>query len=170
MAEEKSTLQEAREAFAKTRAALKKTEAKVEEKTGALLRFGVTLGAGWVAGAGHELFGKMDERAGVKICRVGGVNVGLGLAFAGLGAELLEAGGKNSEWIGIAGGGVGAEATGIMGRVFIRQVQVNKMQRDAAKLDAAKKAAALEASKGKTAQDALNTATAQAAPVAASAT
>ena len=35
---------------------------------------------------------------------------------------------------------------------------------------AAKKAAALEASKGKTAQDALNTATAQAAPVAASAT
>ena len=141
MAEEKSTLTEVREAFAKTRNALKKTEQKVEEKAGAMLRWSVTVGSGWLAGAGHELVGKMDERAGQKIARVGGVNIGVMASFAGLGAELLEAGGRNSEWLGAAGGGVGAQAAGDMGRVFVRTVRQNKADKDSEKIaEAAKKA------------------------------
>jgi hypothetical protein len=149
MAEEKSTLTEVREAFAKTRNALKKTEQKVEEKTGAVLRWTLTVGSGWLAGAGHELVGKMDERAGQKIARVGGVNIGVMASFAGLGAELLEAGGKNSEWLGAAGGGVGAQAAGDMGRVFVRTVRKNKADKDAEKVTELAKKAATDAAAAK---------------------
>ena len=150
MAEEKSTLTEVREAFAKTRNALKKTEQKVEEKTGAVMRWSLTVGSGWLAGAGHELAGKMDERAGQKILRVGGVNVGVMASFAGLGAELLEAGGKNSEWLGAAGGGVGAQAAGDMGRVFVRVVRKNKADKDAEKAAEIAKAATAAAASTET--------------------
>ena len=149
MAEEKSTLTEVREAFAKTRNALKKTEQKVEEKTGAVLRWSLTVGSGWLAGAGHELVGKMDERAGQKIARVGGVNIGVLASFAGLGAELLEAGGKNSEWVGCVGNGVGAQFAGDQGRVFTRSVQKQRADRDAEKTAAVAKAAAEKAAEDK---------------------
>lgn len=123
MADEKSPLAEAREAFAKVRSTLKKTEATIEQKTGAVMGAIINDVSAFGAGALHEAFGKMDERTGTKQIRLGGVNVGFMARCAGLGAELLEAGGKNSEWLGVVGNGIGGQFAGDQGRAFTRQLQ-----------------------------------------------
>jgi len=153
MAEEtKGTAAELRDAIVKTRNALKKTEQKVEEKTGTVLRAGVTWGFGGLAGITHEAMGKDDKVFGQKILRVGGVHIGLLAGFAGLGAELLEAGGKNSEWLGAAANGVGAQAAGDYGRVFVRNVKSARKERSSERA-AAEKAAADKAAADKAAAD-----------------
>ena len=150
--EQKSTAAELRDAIVRTRAALKKTEAQIEQKTGTVLRAGVTWSFGGLAGITHEALGKEDKVFGQKILRVGGVHVGLLAGFAGLGAELLEAGGKNSEWLGAAANGVGAQAAGDYGRVFVRNVRTAKKDRAADKT-AADKAASEKAASEKTAAE-----------------
>lgn len=142
MAEEsRSTITEVRDAWNKTRNALKKTEAQIEQKTGAVMRTVVTDLSAFAAGALHEAFGKMDERTGVNTIRVGGVNVGLLGQIGGLAGELLEAGGKNSEWIGCVGNGVGAQFSGDQGRGFTRAVRKQRAETEQKKKAAAEKAA-----------------------------
>lgn len=143
----KSTITEVRDAWNKTRNLLKKTEAQIEEKTGAVMTTVVTDLAAFTSGALHEAFGKMDERTGVKTIRVGGVNVGLLGQIAGLGGELLEAGGKNSHWLGAAGNGCGAQFAGDQGRGFTRALQKQRRENEATKKAAEAKAAAELAAK-----------------------
>lgn len=144
MSDGPSTVTEVRDAWNKTRNLLKKTEAQIEQKTGAVMRTVVTDLSAFTAGALHEAFGKMDERTGVKTIRVGGVNVGLLGQIGGLGCELLEAGGKNSEWLGCLGNGVGAQFSGDQGRGFTRAVKKQRAETDEKKKAEAAKAAAAQ--------------------------
>ena len=155
MAEDgKSTITEVRDAWNRTKSALKKTEEKVERSAGALMRTTLTNGGSFIAGALHEGFGKMDARLGQKVIRVGGVHLGILGNIAGLGAELLEAGGKNSEWIGTFSNGVGAQASGDFGRVFTRQLKSSRAEREAEKKKAdEKKAAEAQASTEKKSEE-----------------
>lgn len=133
MSEERSTLSDFRDALSRTKNALKKTEAQVERATTAVVRWGVSQGAGFLAGAAHERFGKMDARAGVKILRIGGINIGILASVAGLGGELLEAAGNKSDVLGAAAGGIGGQAFGDQGRAFVRTLAQRKSERDAEK-------------------------------------
>lgn len=127
--EKKGTITELRDAWKRTSGALAKTRAEVERSTGAVMRaIGTDLG-GFAAGVAHEAAGKMDERVGVKVLRVGGVHMGVLAHLAGLGAELLEAGGKNSEVLGAFTNGVGAQAAGDFGRLFVRNVRSGRAAR-----------------------------------------
>lgn len=138
--EARSTVSELRDAFTRTKNALKKAEQKTEQSVGVIVRATVTNGSALIAGLVHERFGKMDDKLGAKILRVGGVNVGyVGLGL-GLGCELLEAGGKYSEWVGAAGNGVGSQASGDTGRIIQRGLAKNASERDAQKKAAADKA------------------------------
>lgn len=139
MAEERSSVAEIRDAFMRTKNALKKTEQQMQRATGATVRWGASQLGGFVAGGMHERFGKMDERAGVKIIRVGGVHAGIVVSFAGLGAELLEAAGDKSDVLGSFGAGIGAQGFGDQGRAFVRTLAKRKSERDAEK-DAEKNA------------------------------
>ena len=145
MAEEKSTLSEFKDAYKRLRGTLDKTEQKIEQKTGAVMRFGcVQLGA-LAAGAAHEAAGKIDERYGMPIARVAGVNVSMAVGAAGLGLELLEAAGKNSEWIGALGAGIEANFSSDGGRLMVRNIKKTRSERDAKREADAKAKAAAEA-------------------------
>jgi hypothetical protein len=128
--EQKSTLAEFKDAYKRLRGTLDRTEQKIEAKTGAVLRFGVTQMGAFAAGVTHEAAGKMDERYGMNICRIAGVNVSMAGGIAGLGAELLEAGGKHSDVLGSFGAGIEANFSSDGGRLFVRNFKRQRLERE----------------------------------------
>ena len=148
MAEEKSTLSEFKDAYKRLRGTLDKTEQKIEQKTGAVMRFGcVQLGA-LAAGAAHEAAGKIDERYGMPIARVAGVNVSHGGRRRGPGARAPRGRGQEQRKSRIGALGAGIEAnfssdTG--GRLMVRNIKKTRSERDAKREADAKVKAAAEA-------------------------